>query len=532
MAAVDTDAPAEAAHLESFSPATGARIGSVPVASAAEVERSVAAAAAVQPFWAELPPAARGRFLRRAAQVIIDSLEELAVLLAREQGRPRTEAVTMELYPSVDALHWLADHGPRLLRDERARDPQVVLLPKRHRVVLEPLGVVGVIAPAERPWATPLGQVATALMAGNAVVLKPSELAPLAGQRIEEVLGRAGLPEGLVRTVHGGPEAGQALARSDVATVFFTGSPEAGRSVHAACAARTAGAVLELGGSDPMLVLADAPLEHAVAGALWGAYANAGQASGSIERALVVPGAGERFADRLAERARRLRVGDPLDPATEVGPMLSAARRDHVAALVEEAVADGATLRCGGTVPAPEGLDGAFFAPAVLTGVTPAMRIAREPARGPVIAVAEVDSEEEALARANDSTYGLGASVWTCDRVRGERVALRLEAGMTWVNDHGYSQGFMQLPWGGAKGSGLGRSHGRLGLEACVNAKLVGWEPARTRDPWWHPYDHTLAQAATTLTRLAHGRDAEKRAVLRAGSGAFAAMARRVLRGR
>ena len=217
--------------LQSFNPGTGEPIGSVPTVSPEQVQAVVDDVASVQPFWAQLPLEERGRYMRRAAQVIIDRLDDLSALLAREQGKPRNEAYVMELVPTIDALHWIADEGPKVLADEQVKTPQLFLLQKRHRFFYEPLGVVGVIAPWNYPWSIPFGEVAMALMAGNGVVLKPASLTPVIGERIREVFERAGLPEGLVRTVHGGGKVGQALVESSAAKIFFTGSVEVGRGV-------------------------------------------------------------------------------------------------------------------------------------------------------------------------------------------------------------------------------------------------------------------------------------------------------------
>jgi succinate-semialdehyde dehydrogenase/glutarate-semialdehyde dehydrogenase len=235
------------AELESFSPLDGARIGAVPTVTPGAVQSIVDDVASVQPFWAQLPLGDRARYMRRAGQAIIDELDDLARLLAREQGKPVSEAYAMELLPTVDSLRWLAEAGPGILADERIPLP-VFIKQKRARFTYEPLGVVGVIAPWNYPWSIPFAEVAIALMAGNGVVLKPASLTPLIGQRIQEVFERAGLPEGLVRTVHGGGAVGQALVESTAAKIFFTGSVEVGRRVGQECARRMKGSVLELGG--------------------------------------------------------------------------------------------------------------------------------------------------------------------------------------------------------------------------------------------------------------------------------------------
>ncbi len=511
-----------AAELESFSPLDGARLGAVPTVDPAEVQSVVDDVASVQPFWAGLPLADRARYMRRAGQAIIDQLDELAELLSREQGKPINESYVMELLPTIDSLRWLAEAGAGILEDERIPLP-IFLKQKRARFTYEPLGVVGVIAPWNYPWSIPFGEVAMALMAGNGVVLKPASLTPLIGARIQEVFERAGLPEGIVRTVHGGGAVGQALVESSAAKIFFTGSVEVGRGVGVECARRMKGSVLELGGKDAMIVCADAGLPNAISGCLWGGFANAGQTCSGIERVYVVEDVAERFIEGVIEGARELTVGDPLAWETEIGPMVSPEQLATVAELVDDAVAAGATLHCGGPEPP-------FFRPAVLTGVTPEMRLMREEIFGPVIPIVTVGSEDEAIALANDSEFGLGASVWTMNRAKGERIAGRLESGMVWVNDHMFSHGACSCSWGGMKDSGLGRSHSKFGLYECVNIKLVTWEPSRTRDFWWHPYDEALGKAMRASAKLLYGRDADKPGALRGGLVPLARVGRKSLR--
>jgi acyl-CoA reductase-like NAD-dependent aldehyde dehydrogenase len=518
-----------ARELESFSPIDGRRLGAVPVTSPDRIQSVVDDVAEVQPFWAQLPLTDRARYMRRTAQVIIDRLDELTLLLSREQGKPRNESYTMELLPTIDSLRWIAEAGPGILEGERISMP-VFLKTKRARFAYEPLGVVGVIAPWNYPWSIPFGEVAIALMCGNGVVLKPASLTPLIGQRIQEVFERAGVPQGLVRAVHGGGAVGNALVESSTAKIFFTGSVDVGRRVGVGCAERLKGSVLELGGKDAMLVCADANLPNAVSGCVWGGFANAGQTCSGIERVYVVRDVAERFTEGVVESARALRVGDPTEWKTEIGPMVSREQYDAVRELVDDAVAAGATLRCGGPVAVPGLEEAAFYAPAVLTGVTHDMRIMHEEIFGPVVPIVTVDNEDEAIRLANDSRFGLGASVWTLDRARGERIARRLEAGMVWINDHMYSHGACSCSWGGVKESGLGRSHSKFGFYECVNVKLQTWEPSRTRDFWWHPYDESLGRAMHSAAQLLYGRDADKPEALRRGLRPMLRLARRSLR--
>jgi acyl-CoA reductase-like NAD-dependent aldehyde dehydrogenase len=522
-----TTAPAS---LESLSPATGASLGSVPLTAPEQVQSVVDEVAKVQPFWAQLTLRDRARYLERAAQVLIDESDDIRDLIVAEQGKPRNEAFSMEILPTIDALSWIAGEGQQILADEKIPMPQLFLKTKRSSFTYEPLGVIAVIAPWNYPWSIPFGEVALALMAGNGVVVKPASLTPLIGERIRHVFERAGVPEGLVRVIHG-PSTGSALVESSVAKVFFTGSVQTGRGVGEACARQLKGSVLELGGKDPMIVLPDADIDHAIAGALWGGFANAGQTCSGIERVYVLREVSERFIEGVVRGAQGLSIGDPMGWETEIGPMVSHEQFGLVRELVDDAVAAGAALRCGGPVAAPpDGCDGDFYAPAVLTGVTHDMRIMREEIFGPVLPVIVVDSEDEAVAMANDSVFGLGASVWTSDRSKGERIARELESGMVWINDHMFSHGACQCSWGGVKESGLGRTHSKFGLYECVNIKLRVWESSALRDPWWHPYDETLGRALKQTAAILYGRPSIRAAALRAGASPLLKLGSRLAR--
>jgi acyl-CoA reductase-like NAD-dependent aldehyde dehydrogenase len=524
-------APAPASgELESFNPATGERLGAVPTIRPAQVQSVVDDVAEVQPFWAQLSLGERARYLRRTAQVLVDHSDEIAELLTREQGKPRIESYTMEVIPTIDVLDWCATNGPTILADEPIKYTQIMLKQKKSFFSYEPIGVVGVIAPWNYPWSIPFGEVAIALMAGNGVVLKPASLTPLIGQKIQEVFERAGLPEGIVRTVHGGGAVGHELVRSSAGKIFFTGSVEVGRKVGEVCARRMKGSVLELGGKDPQIVCADANLDNAISGAIWGGFANAGQTCSGIERAYVLRDVSQRFIDGVVRNASSLKAGDPLQWDTEIGPMVSKEQYDLVCELVDDAIAAGAKRLCGGPIEI-EGQSGHFIAPTVLTEVTHEMRIMREEIFGPVLPIITVDTEQEAVDLANDSQFGLGASVWTLDREKGQRIARKIESGMVWINDHSYTHGACQCSWGGVKESGLGRSHSKFGFYECTNIKLVSWEPSRTRDLWWHPYDEVLGKALRASTRLLYGRNGQRSRALREGAVPLLRVTGRTLKG-
>ncbi|HEY5193418.1 MAG TPA: aldehyde dehydrogenase family protein [Solirubrobacteraceae bacterium] len=523
-----------------------------------DVAEVVAQVAKVQPLWALLRLEDRARYMRRMAQAIIDELDDLRETISREQSRPPTEVAALELLVAIDALKWVAHDGARVLGARRVGVHRSLSPTKRARIAYEPYGVVGVIGAGSAPFAQPLGQIAGALLAGNGVVFKPAMRATLAGERIARVLARAGLPEGLVRVIHGGADVGLELARAPVDKLLFTGSPAIGRAVARECVSQEKEVTVELGGKDAMLVLADAHVARAATGALWAGCVGAGQARGAVERIYVAPEVAERLVERLVAGARGMTVGDPRDPRVQVGPLASERRREHVRELVDDAVAAGATLHCGGPVQAgdlvgfsslgstvhePAGANddrsagasgatsraGAFFAPAVLTGVTHEMRLMREPIGGPVLAVMTVGSVSEAIELANDSPYGLGASVWTADRYRGMRIARELDAGMVWLNDHLPSPAVSRGPWGAAAGSGLGRTLGEAGLRACAQEKLITWDPSGSRGLWWGPYDELTARAAWTAARLRSTRDSDREQAWRQGGLALARVGLRAL---
>src|SRR5205823_5403506 len=325
-------------------PATGELIGELAPTEPEQIGAVVQASAKVQPLWALLRVRDRARYMQRMAQAVIDEFEELMRVLAREQGRPPAEVAALELLPAIDALMWIAEEGAAVLEPRSVQSSRTLALARRARIAYEPYGVVAVIGAGSAPFAQPLGQIAGALLAGNGVTFKPAARAALAGERISRVVARAGLPEGLVRIAHGGAEIGVGLAQAPVDKILFTGSPAVGRIVAGAGVEREKEVTVELGGKDAMLVLADAHLPRAVAGALWAGCAGAGQARGAIERVYVAREIHDRFVKALVVAAEALLVGNPADPPTQVGPLASHRRVEHVDELVQEALAQGARL--------------------------------------------------------------------------------------------------------------------------------------------------------------------------------------------
>jgi succinate-semialdehyde dehydrogenase/glutarate-semialdehyde dehydrogenase len=472
--------------IASYDPATNEVIGRVPVCTDEEVRAAVARAREAQREWSKLSYRDRGRVILRAREIVLAEIDEIAELISRESGKPVLEAISMELVPTLDLMRYFATKTARLLRDERIGIGQYGLLGRTSRVVYRPVGVVGITSPWNFPWAIPLGEVVMSLMAGNGVVLKPSELTPFVALKIGDVFARAGLPEGLLSVLTGDGRTGAALVEAGVDKIMFTGSVATGRRVGEAAARQLIPCVLELGGKDAMLVFADADIEAAAAAAVWGAFANAGQACASVERCYVEESIVERFTGRVVELTRALRQDAGRSDNAEIGSMSCERQRAVVEDHLREAVAGGARVLIGG---ARGKVEGAFHEPTVVVGVDHSMKLMREETFGPVLPLMTFREEEEAINLANDSPFGLTASVWTRNIRRGVRVAARIEAGTVMVNEVLYTHGIAQTPWGGVKLSGTGRTHGRAGLLELVHAQHVHVNRmAWLGDLWWFGY--------------------------------------------
>jgi succinate-semialdehyde dehydrogenase/glutarate-semialdehyde dehydrogenase len=480
-------AAAKAASVRSVNPATLDVVWEAPVAGPDEVAEAVASAAAAQRAWRRSAAAERRRRFEALIELLLDRADEIAAAVTAEAGKPLAESYSAELFVAAESARWIARNADRALAGQRLRAPRLIAF-KRARVVNEPLGVVGVISPWNFPFGVPFTQVAAVVGMGNAAVLKPSELTPLAGELVARLFRDAGFPPDLIRVVHGDGETGRALVEAaGVAKIIFTGSADTGRSVAGAAARLLRPVILELGGKDPMLVFRDCDVDRALAGALWGSFTNCGQVCSGAERIYVERPLYKRFTELLAARASDLRIGQGNDPAVDLGPLITEQQRTRVEKLVGDARANGAIVRTGGGRP-EIGLPGWFYEPTVLSGDRIEGRVTSEELFGPVVTIEPFTGEDEAVRLANESPYGLGASVWTQDAARARRISASLDAGSVWTNDIAYSYYFAQAPWGGRKNSGYGSTHGLEGLRELVRPKYVDGDSGRVAVPWWYPY--------------------------------------------
>ncbi|MCY0146186.1 betaine-aldehyde dehydrogenase [Hoeflea sp. G2-23] len=455
------------AVIESIYPATGELNARLYSATPAIVEQAVAAAKAAQPAWAALKGVERGRILLRTAEILRARNEEISRVETLDTGKAIQETLVADAASAADALEYFGGLAGAITGEHVDLGGDFVYTRR------EALGVCAGIGAWNYPIQIAAWKSAPALACGNAFIFKPSEMTPLTALLLAEAFKDAGLPAGIFNVVQGYGDVGAALAsHPDIAKVSLTGSVPTGAKVLAAAAPTIKSVTMELGGKSPILVFDDANMEDAIGGAMLGNFYSTGQICSNGTRVFVQRGMHDRFLERLRERTEAIRIGDPLDPETHLGPMVSIAQRDKVLGYIESGKREGARLVTGGGVPELQGFEnGAWIQPTVFADVSDDMAIAREEIFGPVMSVLAFDDEEEALSRANDTQFGLAAGVFTADLTRAHRVVAKLEAGTTWINTYNLTP--VEAPFGGVKQSGIGRENSRAAIEHYTRLKSV-----------------------------------------------------------
>lgn len=481
--------------LVSLNRLTGQPLGEVPRTRPEDLPGVFATARAAQARWAELTPKKRAQSIYNLRETILNHRDDIAVLVTQETGKPIFESWSADIVPAVETLSYFARRAPKLLKDRTLWLGNPLLLHRKSYLSYAPLGVVAVISPWNFPFFLPLGEIVMALLAGNAVVFKPSEVTPLVGAKIQSLCDEAGLPKGILQTLQGDGTLGQALVEARPDKIFFTGSVATGKRIAQTAAQHLTPINLELGGKDAMIVLPDADLDYATSAALWGSFANSGQMCASTERILVHEEIADPFLKLFAEKTARLRQGVPVanssDTSVDLGLITYEKQKPIYEKQLNEARNSEARFATGGEFT----LDHRALKPTIVSGDVEKLAIYNEETFGPVVAVTRFRSPEEAIEKNNRSRYGLLASVIGRNIRLAEQIARRLDVGTVTINEVAYTASLPETPWGGIKDTGGGRKHSDLGFYEFTHARHIhkprfGGHPKLSffKSLWWYPY--------------------------------------------
>ncbi|UCE42552.1 MAG: aldehyde dehydrogenase family protein [Candidatus Aminicenantes bacterium] len=477
---------------DSLNPATLEPVGKISLASSRDCHSAVRVAKEAFPGWKILPVSARQKIFRNAKEILLQKDEEAARLITVEKGSPYPESYSSEVFASLGALDYYARKLKRLLRPHPVKHTVSLFLNKKSSFRFDPLGPTMIISPWNFPFLIAMYDVLSALSAGNTVILRPSSSTPFTGLMVGEILTEAGLPPGVLNIINCKiPQAEEMICHPDIQSVMFTGSVSTGKRIMELASRNLTNLALELGGKDPMVVCTDADVERAAQGAVWAGFMNCGQSCGSIERVYVAKEIAEEFTQRVVDFVKKIKVGNPIDPGIEMGPMATLSQLKTVKEHIRDAQEKGAKILYGGKN--NTGLPGYFINPTVLSEVDHTMKIMTEETFGPTLPIMTFSDPEEAISLANDSSLGLTASVWTRSKKRASWMAERIETGTITINDHMFSFIEPAAIWGGIKQTGMGRSHGPFGLQELVNIKFVSFDFLKKKKQlWWFPYDSGL----------------------------------------
>jgi acyl-CoA reductase-like NAD-dependent aldehyde dehydrogenase len=459
-------------HLQLRSPVTLEPSGELICANTEDVAAAISKARAAQPAWAAVDIKARAKILEKALKLVVAKTDEIVDLVVSETGKARSDALSMEVYSVADSLCYYAKNAPKFLKPHKRKVHGVLGFTKELRITYKPLGVIGLITPWNGPFVLVMNQAAQALMAGNAVVAKGSEVTPFSAKLAEDIFREAGLPDGLLQVLLGDGETGAAIVDGGVDKVSFTGSVATGRKVAESCARQLIPVSLELGGNDAMIVCADADLDRAADGAWVGSCMNTGHYCCGTERIYVVEAVYDEFVAKVLEIGKVVKQGPEHGFAEDVGAVFWDRQMDIIERHVDDAKAKGATIHMGGERnPDQKGL---YYLPTVMTEVDNSMQIMVEETFGPILCIQKVRDEAEAIRLANDSEFGLNGNVWTQDKEKGFNLALQIDTGSCSVNDMAVSYGIPAAPFGGRKNSGVGQVNGEKGVKAyCHEMPIV-----------------------------------------------------------
>lgn len=489
---------------DSINPATLDSLGKFSLASSTDCQNAVRAATEAFQTWSILSLKDKKSIFLKAKAILLKRAEEAAALISKEKGSPLPESMMSEIQGGLEALDYYGKNLETMLKPRKADHHVTYFSHKKSKYVFHPLGPTLIISPWNYPFVIPAAEVLSALSAGNSVILRPSSSTPFTALLLGEIFLEAGLPPGVLNVVSCRiTQAEELITHPDIQSIMFTGSAPTGKRVMELASRNLTNVVLELGGKDPMIVLEDADLDRAARGAVWGAFTNCGQVCSSIERVYVQQSVAAEFIDKVVALAKNITVGDPLEAGTDVGPLTVPSQLEIVEDHILDAKDKGARILVGGEK--VKDVPGYFFKPTVLTGVDHSMKIMTEETFGPVLPIMSVSEAEEAVKLANDSDYGLTASVWTRNKKLSSQLSKRLHVGSVTINDHLFSFVEPGALWGGVKHTGIGRSHGPYGILELVNIKYISRDFSKKKTQlWWYPYDKDLLQLLKVSMNVFH----------------------------